>query len=92
MGNPISVTELVRNFSDYLNRVTYRGERFTVLRGRRVVAELGPAPTGVSAKELPDVLRSLPHLTPDEAEAFERDIEDARARLSIEGVRDPWES
>lgn len=33
MNKTVSVTELVRNFSDYLNRVTYRGEGFTLVRG-----------------------------------------------------------
>jgi len=92
MNKTVSVTELVRHFSDYLNRVTYRGERFTLVRGKKPVAELGPVASGVKVKDLPAVLRSLPHLRPDEAEAFGRDIEEARQALSRERLRDPWES
>ena len=92
MNKTVTVTEFVRNFSDYLNRVTCRGEHFTLVRGKKPVAELRPVPTGVKVKDLPSVLRSLPHLTPEEAAAFERDIEEARAELSREELRDPWES
>ena len=30
MSGELSVTELVRNFADYINRVVYRGERFVI--------------------------------------------------------------
>jgi antitoxin (DNA-binding transcriptional repressor) of toxin-antitoxin stability system len=39
-----TVTEVLRNFSDYINHVSYRGERFVLTRGGKVVAELVPAP------------------------------------------------
>ena len=92
MNKTVSVTELVRNFSDYLNRVTYRGEGFTLVRGRKAVAELRPVPAGVKVKDLPAVLKSLPHLTPEEAGAFKKDLDEARAELCKKRLRDPWES
>ena len=58
----LSVTEMVRGFSDYVNRVAYRRERFILLKGRKPVAELRPVPTGRLLGELEDVLRSLPAL------------------------------
>lgn len=88
----LSVTEMVRGFSDYVNRVAYRGERFILLKGRKPVAELRPLPTGRLLGELEDVLRSLPALSPTEAADFAADIEAARARLPQEGLRDPWQS
>ena len=42
----LSVTEMVRGFSDYVNRVAYRGERFILVKGRKPVAELRPLPAG----------------------------------------------
>lgn len=92
MNKTVSVTELVRHFSDYLNRVTYRGEGFTLVRGKKPVAELRPVVSGLNIRDLPAFLESLPHLSPEEAEAFERDIEEARAEMSKEELRDPWES
>ncbi len=33
MYETCSVTEVARNFADYVNRVVYRGERFVLVRG-----------------------------------------------------------
>jgi antitoxin (DNA-binding transcriptional repressor) of toxin-antitoxin stability system len=85
----VSVTELVRSFSEYLNRVVYRGERFVVLRGGKRVAEIGPMARGTTIGTLQEVLDQLPTLGPD-AEAFARDVAAHRNLLPIE--TDPWES
>jgi antitoxin (DNA-binding transcriptional repressor) of toxin-antitoxin stability system len=87
----LSVTEMVRGFSDYVNRVAYRGERFVLLRGRKPVAELRPLPAGRLLGELDAVLRSLPALGATEAEVFAADIEEARARLPEQELRDLWQ-
>jgi antitoxin (DNA-binding transcriptional repressor) of toxin-antitoxin stability system len=92
MSTKLSVTEVVRHFSEYINRITYRGEHFLLLRGKKAVAELKPAPTGKHLEELPDLLRSLPHLSKTEADEFAADILKARKILSKEKLRDPWES
>jgi antitoxin (DNA-binding transcriptional repressor) of toxin-antitoxin stability system len=39
----VTATEAARRLSDLLNRVRYRGERFQILRGGEVVAQLIPA-------------------------------------------------
>jgi len=87
-----TVTDLLRNFSDYINRVAYRGERFVLIRGGKPVAELTPLPTGTRLADLPAVLRSLPRLTPDEAGAFEADLERARSERAARPDPDRWES
>ncbi len=92
MSTKLSVTEVVRHFSEYINRITYRGEHFLLLRGKKAVAELSPAPTGKHLGELPDILRSLPHLSKMEADAFAEDLSRARSLISKEKLRDPWES
>ena len=88
----VSVTKMVRGFSDYVNRVAYRGERFILLRGRKPVAELRPVPAGRLLGELEDVLRSLRALNAAEAADFAADVEEARTRLPREEFRDPWQS
>jgi len=77
----LSATEMVRGFSDYVNRVAYRRERFILLRGRKPVAELRPVPTGRTLGELGEVLQALPALSDAEAADFAADIEQARVRL-----------
>ena len=86
-----TVTEVLRNFSDYINRVSYRGERFVLMRGGKAVAELVPAPAaGRRLAELPAVLASLPRLGVDEASRFGADLEAARKGLAQPA--DPWAS
>lgn len=92
MTHRASVTDVVRNFADYINRVAYRGERFTLTRADKPVAELGPAPAGKRLGELPAILAGLPHLSLAEAEAFADELTTARAQLAHVAVRDPWES
>lgn len=87
-----SVTEVARNFAEYVNRVAYRGERFTLMRGGKPVAELAPVPRGVLIEDLPAIFASLPKLTDDEWASFAADIEDGRPRASDDDFRDPWAS
>lgn len=88
----LSVTEMVRGFSDYINRVAYRRERFILLKGRKPVAELRPLPSGRLLSELEELLRSLPVLSDAEAADFAADIEEAATRLPREELTDPWQS
>lgn len=88
----ISVTDVLRNFSDYINRVAYRGERFILVRGGKPVAELSPVPAGTRLGDLPSLLDSLPRLSGEEAGAFSEDLDRARAELDVGSLRDPWES
>jgi antitoxin (DNA-binding transcriptional repressor) of toxin-antitoxin stability system len=86
----ITITHLARNLADIVNRVAYRGERFTVLRGNRPVVELAPPPRGRRLGDLPAILSDLPPLGPDEAGRMGADIDDARRTLGAVG--DPWGS
>jgi hypothetical protein len=88
----ITVTELVRDFSNYLNRAVFRDERFILTRGRKPVAELRPLPSARSLGELEGLLRSLPSLGAAQAEEFALDMEAARRQIPREGLRDPWPS
>lgn len=87
-----SVTEVARNFAEYVNRVAFRGERFVLMRGRRAVAELRPVPIGTRLGDLPGLLASLPRLGPEDAAAFENDLDTARAQLAALPEHDPWAS
>ncbi len=88
----ISITHLARNLADIVNRVAYRGERFTVVRGKRAVAEVMPAaPRGRRLAELPGILANLPRLTPEDAEELACDLDAARREVGTED-RDPWAS
>src|SRR3989304_8928522 len=66
MKSKLTATEAARNLSDLRNRVRYRGERFTVVRGGEEVAAIVPtAGSGrVTLGELRRGLASLP--SPDD--------------------------
>lgn len=89
---PLNVTEFVRNFAEYINRVAYRGERYLLIRGGREVAAVHPVPEGRTLAELPELLAGLPRLSPEEAEALARDVGRARVELADSESRDPWDS
>lgn len=92
MKRTTSVTDVHRNFADYINRVAYRGESFVLVRGGKPVAELSPVPSGTRLGELSALLTSLPRLGEDDAEAFAEDIDRARDELHAIPPRDPWAS
>jgi antitoxin (DNA-binding transcriptional repressor) of toxin-antitoxin stability system len=88
-----SVTDVLRNFSDYINRVSYRGERFVLTRGGKDVAELAPAPpAGRRLAELPAVLESLPRLGAEDAARLADDLERGRSVSGGTPPADPWAS
>jgi len=88
----VTVTEAVRHFSDYISRVSYRHESFVLRKGKKPVAELRPLPSGRRLGDLPDVLRSLPHLSTKEATAFAADMDAARKTRGEGELRNPWAS
>lgn len=88
MTEALSVTEVVRHFADYVNRVVYRRESFVLARGGKPVAELRPVPAGSRLGDLPGILASLPRL--DDADEFAADMDAARAELAHSELVDPW--
>lgn len=70
---PICMIDVARHFSRYVDLVVTRGERFTLLRDGKPVAELGPVLQVVRLEDLPTVLTTLSRLTPEEAEALAGD-------------------
>ncbi|MBM4121293.1 MAG: prevent-host-death protein [Nitrospira sp.] len=75
MGKTISATEAVRQFSDLLNRIWFRGERYTIARGGKPIATLAPVsrPATCTLGELIDRLKKLPRLD-DDAKMFAQDV------------------
>jgi prevent-host-death family protein len=74
----VSATDAARNFSDILDAVEHRGERFTIVRRGKVVAQLDPVSTGTGH----DVKTVLRRHRPDPG--FARDIAAVRELLEIE--------
>ncbi len=92
MSKKISVTEIARNFSAYINRVTYRGESFELTRGGIKVAELRAAPQGCTVADFKRLILELPELGDAEVALFENDLTKARRAQRKDKLRDPWVS
>jgi len=80
MPKLITVTDMIRSFSDIVGRVYYKGETFDIKKGNNVVARLSPANKKVSIKvsDLNAFLRASPHLDPEDVSDFENDIKEIR--------------
>lgn len=91
MPNNRTVTEVARNFSEFINRVLFRRERFVLFRGKRPVAELRPVQPTVRLCDLPALFQNLPKLDQAEAAAFDADIRKARAHLNRIPPREHWD-
>ena len=88
-----TVNEVARDLSAYIDRVVSRGERFLVMRDRKPVAKLRPVSTeGRPLRELSELLSSLPHLEPEDIDAFESDLADIRHEVGLLPPQDPWGS
>jgi len=74
----VSATGAARHFSDLLDVVEHRGERFTIVRRGKVVAHFDPVQSGRGAE-----VKALLRRHPRDA-GFARDVAAARELLEIE--------
>ncbi len=81
----VSVTQAVRQFSDLLNRVFYKGESVELERGNKVIALISPVSTesNLKVKDLNRLFSELPSLG-DDAESFAKDLENIRKKIPLE--------
>lgn len=91
MSKTITVTEMHRSFADYINQVTYKRRSFSLTKGNRTVAEIRPIVKGMTGAEFLEFWANAPHLDPEDAEQFAKDVEQARAEANSLPIRDPWQ-
>ena len=77
----LTVTEAARNFSDFVSRVHYKGESMLLVKGGRPMVKVIPASRAKTGSELAALWPLIPHLSPAEAEAFDKDLANSRRRL-----------
>jgi antitoxin (DNA-binding transcriptional repressor) of toxin-antitoxin stability system len=75
----INATSAARNFAELLDAVEHRGERFTIVRRGKVIAQLEPVTIGQGA----DVKAFLRKRKPDKAW-----LEDLAATRELVGIED----
>ena len=93
MQAAISSTEAVRNFSELLNNIKYRGDRYTVIRGGKPAASLIPVePVRAESTlgDLREIFKRLPHLDLDDTD-FGDDMLVITASQPPFPLGEPWE-
>ena len=81
MPKLITVTEMIRSFSDIVGRVYYQGEIFDIKKGANIVARLSPtrSRSTISVSELNKFFKSAPDLSYEDREDFKEALTLARA-------------
>lgn len=87
MATRVSATQAVRDFSDLLNRIRYRGEAFVVERGGEPICIMTPAAPSrhLSLRDLLALLDEIPRPDPGLARTVRR-----AARGQGPLPRSPW--
>ncbi len=70
----MTVTELARSLSDFVNRATYRKEELLITHGGKPVAALSPAPTGVRTRALAVTFTNLSRLPGGDIKCLKNDL------------------
>jgi antitoxin (DNA-binding transcriptional repressor) of toxin-antitoxin stability system len=90
MSTTISINDLPSDIRERLERIA-SGDTIVVVSDKGPLAEIRPLPQPETPESLAAKFAALPHLTPEEAESFGRDIEEGRRWLDQLPVGDPWE-
>jgi antitoxin (DNA-binding transcriptional repressor) of toxin-antitoxin stability system len=92
MSESISIDDFPLHIRERLEKAVQQAETITLTDNDRPVAEIRPVPTALKVKHLAELFRNLPHLTPEEADDFGRDLEEIRRSSGPLPSTDPWES
>lgn len=92
MPKLITVTDIVRSFSDIVGRVYYKGESYDIKKGNNIVARLSPvkARTSIDVANLNSFFKDGPHLSKEDTEEFDNILKESR-NLKDDGGAAKWE-
>lgn len=92
LAHKINVTEAVRKFSEIVNRIYYKGDRYTLTRGNKAVVSMEPVLpiTPFKISELANLLSTLPSLSKKENLNFENDIK--KGLKTLKPPQTEWDS
>ena len=80
MEKRITATQAVRDFSELLNKIKFKGDRYIIERSGKPVAQMEPvreAKKTTTLKELKSLLKELPRLD-EELDSFAADLQGIR--------------
>jgi antitoxin (DNA-binding transcriptional repressor) of toxin-antitoxin stability system len=91
MEKHVTATEAVRRFSEILNSVNYRGDRYVIMRGKKPVAHIYPHDEGAGHKTLGDLKSLIKHLPPLEDKRFADDVKKSIQEQPLPPSDATWE-
>ena len=93
MEKRISATRAVRNFSEVLNTIKFKGVHYIIERGGKPVASMKSIDEKIDPMtlgELKTLLKKLPRLG-EELDAFASDLEEISRNQPLMSMGDLWE-
>ncbi len=84
MPRTITIEDAPENLAFYVDDISRTGESVVLIRGGKPVAEIRPTRKTARLSELRAILESGPRLTPEEAEDFARDVQEARRLVQLD--------
>ena len=93
MEKRISATRAVREFSEVLNTIKFKGAHFIIERGGKPIASMKSIDEKIDAMtlgELKILLKKLPRLE-DELDAFASDLKEISRNQPLMSTGDLWE-
>jgi antitoxin (DNA-binding transcriptional repressor) of toxin-antitoxin stability system len=78
---PVSITEAARELPELVEAARARHESTVLVKDGEAVARIVPFRRGITGRELAEIWPTLTHLTPEDAERFEAELNEARRFL-----------
>lgn len=91
MEKHVTATEAVRRFSEILNSVNYRGDRYVIMRGKKPVAHIYPHEEGAGQKTLGDLKALIKRLPSLKDKRFADDVKEAMQEQPLPPSDVTWE-
>lgn len=92
MTKLVTVTEMMRSFSDIVAKVYYKGEIYNIKKGASIVARLSPVKSNskLDVKDLNNFFKSSPHLDEQDLKDFVNSTKKLR-ELQDRGSFSKWD-
>ena len=93
MEKRISATRAVRDFSEVLNTIKFKGVQYIIERGGKPIASMRSVDEKTDTMTLDNLkalLKKLPRLE-EELDTFASDLEEISRNQPLVSTRDPWE-
>ena len=88
-NNIITATEVIRSFSDIINKVYYQHQTFDVKKGKSIVARIVPYnySSRIEVKDLASFFATSPKLEEGDADFLTNEINDLRLKAEARAIK-----